>query len=84
MSMLRHRFSNEWWGVNQLPLLFHKISYRIKRHLKMINALHEKKTHQPVNLALAGDPQQNNGSARNSQPDRYQLATNRNQLTTRN
>ena len=28
-----------------------------------------------VNLALAGDPQQNNGSARNSQPDRYQLAT---------
>ena len=78
MSMLRRRFSNH------LLLLFRKIVYRIKRHLKMINALHERKTYQPVNLVVAGDPQQNNGSARNSQPDRYQLATDRNQLTTRN
>ena len=50
MSMLPHRFSTEWWwwgrgggggeGVNHLPLfIFRKSAYRIKRHLKMINAL---------------------------------------------
>ena len=32
-------------GLNHLPLLFRKIVYRIKRHLKMINALHENKKH---------------------------------------
>ena len=73
MSMLRHWFSNEWCvcacvcvcgggggGGNHVPLLFRKSVYRIKHHLKMINALHERKTYQSVNLALAGDLQQNN------------------------
>ena len=87
MSMLRHRFSNErggggGGGLNHFPLLFHKIVYRIKRHLKMINALRERKTYQPLTLLWLGTPQQNNGSARNSQPDRYQLATDRYQLAT--
>ena len=74
MSMLRHRFSSEWWGggVNHLPLLFRKSVYRIKLHLKMINALHERENiYQSVNLALAGDLQQNND----------QLATHNSQLT---
>ena len=45
-------------GVNHLPLLFRKSVYRIKRHLKMIYT--KGKTYQSVNLALAGDLQQNN------------------------
>ena len=66
MSMLRHRFSNERWGggggrgLIHLPLLFRESVYRIKRHLKMIIVLHERKTYQSVNLALAEEPQQNN------------------------
>ena len=85
MSMLR--------GVNHLPLLFRKSVYRIKRHLKMIYT--KGKTYQSVNLALAGDLQQNNNqlATRNSQltdissqlaTDRHQLATDKYQLTTRN
>ena len=68
MSMLRHRFSNEWWwwwwwwwwwgggggGVNHLPLLFRKSVYRIKRHLKMIYT--KGKAYQSVNLAWLGPP----------------------------
>ena len=62
MSMLRYRFSNERWGggggggMNHLPLLFRKIVYHIKRHLKMINALHERKTYQPLTLLWLGTP----------------------------
>ena len=47
-------------GLNHLPLLFRKIMYCIKHHLKMINALHERKTYQPVNFALAGTPAEQN------------------------
>ena len=68
-------------GLNHLPLLFRKIVYRIKHHLKMINTLQERKTYQPINLALAGTPAE---QWINLQPGRYQLATDRNQLTTRN
>ena len=62
MSMLRYRFSNERWGggggegLNHLPFLFRKIVYRIKRHLKMINALHERKTYQPLTLLWLWTP----------------------------
>ena len=86
MSMLRHRFSYERWGggLNHFPLLFRKIVYRIKRHLKMINALRERKTYQPLTLLWLGTPSRTMDqlAARNSQPDRYQLATDRYQLAT--
>ena len=75
-------------GVNHLPLLFRKSVYRIKRHLKIMIALHGRKTYQSVNLAQAGDLQQNNDqlTTRNSKlaTDRYQLATDKYQLSTRN
>ena len=61
MSMLRHRFPNQRWGgggggLNHFPLLFRKIVYRIKRHLKTINALRERKTYQPLTLLWLGTP----------------------------
>ena len=93
--MLRHRFSTNGGGggLNHLPLLFRKIVYRIKRHLKMINALHESKTYQPLTLLWLGTPSRTmdqlatrNRTDINLQlaTDRYQLATDKYQLTTRN
>ena len=43
-------------GLSHFPLLFCKIVYRIKRHLKMINALRERKTYQPLTLLWLGTP----------------------------
>ena len=73
MSMVRHRFSNERWGGGGGARTT-SLSYSI-------NALHERKTYHSVNLALAGDPQQNNDQLAT---DKYQFATDKNQLTTRN
>ena len=79
--------------MNHFPLLFRKIVYRIKRHLKMINALRERKTYQPLTLLWLGTPSRTmdqlatrNRTDINSQlaTDRYQLATDKYQLTTRN
>ena len=90
--MLRYRFSNErcvcvWeGGLNHLPLLFREIVYRIKRHLKMINALHERKTYQPLTLPWLGTPSRTMDqlSTRNRTDINWQLATDKYQLTTRN
>ena len=102
MSMLRRRFSNEQCvcvgggggrRLNHFPLLFRKIVYRIKRHLKMINALRERKTYQPLTFLWLGTLSRTmdqlvtrKRTDINSQlaTDRYQLTTDKYQLTTCN